>query len=152
MMPLIVIGADDECRSLLELYAEVGHIEYHPTAEDAHYGLLDAAENRMRIDSTTEGVWHVNVAYGPAAYGQLTTGHMGRETRLPHSGHTLVLGLDLHEAPSVIRMRGGTQEHEQPGNAIWQVAAVVGADLVVDLTSPEALSFMASYLGWKESA
>lgn len=147
-----MIGATDECRRLLEPYAKVGHIGYHPTAEDALYALIDAAENGVPVwapaEVTSMNEWPVHVAYGPDAYGALAS---GAEARLQHTGHTFVLGLDVHEAPSAIRMRGAVLESDQPDNLIWQAAVVAGADMLVDLTSPEALAFMANYLHWKEA-
>jgi hypothetical protein len=150
MLPLIVIGATDRVTEILTPFAEVGHISYHPTAEAAHHALLDGPE-----DCLEDGRWNVHVAYGPKAYGALCTARTGSAaiaaTRLWHTGHTLVLGLDVTDPKLAIRAVGGEPSEEPDNTMIWQAAVAVAADMILDLESTDAVSTLVRYLEWKSA-
>jgi hypothetical protein len=162
MLPLIVIGATDRVREILEPYAQVGHIQYHRTAEDAHRALTDETVAEMAADELAEPMleadsrWSVHVAYGPASWGALCRANVGfqvqNEARLPHSGHTLVFGLDVHEPALSIRAVGGEPEIEPEHTMIWSAGVMVRADLILDLENPEAIRHLIGYLDWKDGA
>jgi hypothetical protein len=162
MLPLIVIGATDRVREILEPYAEVGHIQYHGTAEEAHHALTDETVAEMSNNELAEpmleadGRWSVHVGYGPASWGALCRASVGfqvqNEARLPHSGHTLVLGVDVHEPPSSIRAVGGEPETEPEHTMIWSAGVILPADLILDVENPEAIRHLIGYLEWKDSA
>jgi len=159
MRPLIVIGASDAMRAALEPYAEVGHIEHHPTAERAYFALLDLLRESHQTDdhpelSLTENGWNVHVAYGPDSYGALATGSTsGTSARLPHLGRTLVLAWNLDPDPGRPRrvVDGAAPELPDP-NMPWQVAAAISADYVVDMSGTQALPFLVRLLEWKDGA
>jgi hypothetical protein len=157
--PLIVIGASDVMRDALEPYSEVGHIQHHPTAESAQFALLDAATDPASpgyvpvhahpLQACGVGVsrWAAHVAYGPLAYGPLVVGPAGR---LPHGGHTLVLGWNIDPDPGRSRrVQDGSVTGQDPDTTVWQAATVVAADLVVDLARPDAMPIVVRYLEWK---
>lgn len=145
MLPLIVIGATPPMRHALEPYAQAGHIEYHPTAEVAHYALADAATH-----PEADGRWPVHVAYGPDAYGGVI---VERAARLPHTGHTLVLGWNIdHEPNKPRRVTDGRITGTDPNTLVWQAGTVVSADKVIDLATDAGLPFLVRYLEWKDGS
>jgi hypothetical protein len=152
MLPLIVIGATEPIRAALEPYAQVGHIEHHPTAEDAHRALGDSGTPSTPADT---GIWQwcVHAAYGPEAYGPIVVGGTRPGTaRLAHSGHTLVLGWNIDPDPGAPRrVRGQQITGSDPDTLPWQVAVALSADQIVDLSKPAGLPFLISYLEWKST-
>lgn len=154
LLPLIVIGADVPVRMALAPYAQVGHIDYHPTAEAAHYALCDDAEG-TEIGPDADGAWPVHVAYGPEGYRALTVGSIGGRyhSRLLHTGHTLVLGHGIDPDPGKpIRVSGGQPQGEPPDTSPWQAAVAVSADRVLDLAHEDAVAHLVAYLEWKSPA
>ncbi len=165
MLPLIVIGATDRVKEILTPYAEVGHISYHPTAEAAHRALLDGMPvvqpNPPETLVAYSGAdmlndqWLVHVAYGPKAFGPLCTGLAGTgallNTMLPHAGHTLMFGLDVHDPKLVIRAIEGHPVEEPEQTMIWQAGINAKADLVLDLESTDAVNKLVRYLEWKSA-
>jgi hypothetical protein len=156
MLPLIVIGATDRVREILEPYAEAGHISYHPTVEAAYHALSDELVRHSHDTAATmtpSGHWRVHVAYGPAAWGYLTRGQVGAAAvapaTLPVAGHKLIFGLDVHEPPPAIRAIGGEPETEPEHTMIWTAATVASVDLVADLENPNAIEHLINYLSWK---
>jgi hypothetical protein len=149
MLPLIVIGATDAMRQALGPYAEVGHIEHHPTAQAAHFALQDAATHQL--DTKDDQLrWRVHVAYGPLAYGPAI---VDPHARLPHSGHTLTLGWMVNHEPSRPRRYvSGEVSGTDPATVIWQAATVLHADHVIDLARPVGVSFLVRYLEWKDGS
>lgn len=150
MLPLIVIGATDRVTEILTPFAEVGHISYHPTAEAAHYALCDGAD-----DMHADGKWDVHVAYGPFAYGALCTARVGTaavaDAQLPHSGHTLLVGLGIHDPKASIRAVGAEPTEEPDNTMVWQAAVTTSADMIVDLESTDAVNVLVRYLEWKSA-
>lgn len=150
MLPLIVIGATDRVTEILTPFAEVGHISYHPTAEAAHHALLAGPD-----DPEWDGNWNVHVAYGPKAFGSLCTARTGiaaiTSAFLFHAGHTLVLGLDVHDPKLTIRAVGGEPETDPEQTMIWQAAVNVRADMIIDLESADAVGVLTRYLEWKSA-
>jgi hypothetical protein len=147
MLPLIVIGADDVVRAALEPYAQVGHIEYHPTAEAAHWSLVAAEVGYVDYDDER---WPVHVGYGPDYFGQLAVGSTSQHSRLEHAGHTLILAHDVDPDPGrVIRVQDGAPRGEPPITTCWQAAVAVSADRVLDLAQPDAVAHLVAYLEWK---
>lgn len=166
MLPLIVIGATQPIRAALEPYAQVGHIEHHPTAEDAHFALTEAATTPGQshvgvhvhpLHGKAIGVepsrWEAHVAYGPEAYGPIVVGGTRPGVgRLSHSGHTLVLGWQVDPDPGRSRrVRGGAVTGADPDTLAWQVAVALSADVVVDLGQSAGLPFLIRYLEWKSA-
>lgn len=157
MLPLIVIGATDRVTEILTPFAEVGHISYHPTAEAANHALVDAFMDESLPEPTAQMTdrlgWRCHVAYGPKAYGDLCAARAGAgtlaEAKLPHSGHTLILGLDVHEPKRSIRAVAGEPAEEPEQTMIWQAAVNARADLIVDLESTDAVTHLVGYLAWK---
>lgn len=153
MLPLIVLGATDVMRTALAPYAEVGHIEHHPTAEAAYFALLDALQLAHQHDdrpalTLTEAGWSVHVAYGPLVYGALIA-HPGA-SRMPHTGHTLALGWQIDPAPSrPSRVTAGEPAELHRDTLVWQAATAASVDAVVDLSKDVGLPFLISYLEWK---
>jgi hypothetical protein len=154
MQPLIVIGADHCMRTALEPYAEVGHIEFHPTAEAAHYALADRSANQETDPDdpcSCGSIWCAHVAYAPGAYGPLVAG--GGHGRLPHTGRTLVLCWDVDAHPEQPRrVVDGQVSGTDPDTRPWQAATLVSADYVVDVATPGAGEFLARLLAWKDGA
>jgi hypothetical protein len=154
MLPLIVIGATDAMRTALAPYAQVGHIEHHPTAEVAYFALLDALVQLHQHDdhpalTLTEAGWSVHVAYGPLAYGALIA-HPSPVGRMPHTGHTLALGWQIDPAPSrPSRVMDGAEIDLDRDTLVWQAATAASADQVVDLATDAGLPFLIKYLEWK---
>lgn len=155
MRPLIVVGASDAMRDALAGYTEAGHIEFHPTAEAAHFALLDLSTTHPELELGVlppEHGWNVHVAYGPLAYGPLMVGNTsGDSGRLPHTGHTLVLCWDVDPDPGKPhRVVEGQVTGTVPDTTVWQVAVAVSADRVVDLGRSVGLPFLVRYLEWKD--
>jgi hypothetical protein len=152
MLPLIVIGADDVVRAALEPYAQVGHIEHHPTAETAHWSLVAAGavyEDHPLL-APIDPRWSVHVGYGPDYFGQLAVGSTALPSRLPHAGHTLILAHDVDPDPGrAIRVTDGAPAGEPPITTCWQAAVAVSADRVLDLAQPDAVAHLVAYLEWK---
>jgi hypothetical protein len=159
MRPLIVIGATPVIRQALEPYAEVGHIMFHPTAEAAHYALVDAVAAgeleapEPNMTNPEEPRWVAHVAYGPDYYGPLVAAHSSGTTRLPHDGHTLVLGweLDYESRRRPIRVLTGTPTAQPEDTTPWHVMAAISADYTVDLKQDTGLPFLVRYLAWKDA-
>lgn len=154
MRPLIVIGAPDEMRTALEPYAQVGHIEHHPTAEAAHFALLDLLDKDPELGALPPEVgWNVHVAYGPRAYGALAAGNiLGTSGRLRHGGRTLVLAWDVDPDPGRPRRVIEGRADLPPITTPWQVSAAISADYVVDLAREVGLPFLVRLLEWKDAA
>jgi hypothetical protein len=161
MLPLIVIGATQAMTDLLHPYAEVGHIEYHRSAEEAHWTLSDALNRaysasgvtELLVQATEDGRWQAHVAYGPDCFGPIAVARVGTNPPLlGHMGHTLLLGYEVHEPPANIRVRDGAEAGMPEDTMIWQAAVLASADLIVDMASPEAISHMANYLEWKDAS
>jgi hypothetical protein len=151
MLPLVVIGATEPIRAALELYAQVGHIEHHPTAEDAHFALGESGTAPARGEHGT--AWPVHVGYGPMSHGAIAVaGSQPGNGRLAHSGHTLVLGWFIDPNPGKARqVRGNTVTGIDPDTLAWQAAVALSADIVVDLAQPSAVPFLTRYLEWKST-
>jgi hypothetical protein len=150
MRPLIVIGATTAMREALEPYAQVGHIEHHPTAEDAHWALLESGASADTLEGRG---WDVHVAYGPEAYGSLIVGHNAGTHRLQHSGRTFVFCWDVDPDPGrPRRVMGGQVVEPHPDTTPWQVSAAISADYVVDLAREVGVPFLVRLLEWKDGA
>jgi len=162
MLPLIVIGATEPIRTALEPYAQVGHIEHHLTAEDAHFALMDATRDPQAVRvlgeityvrDAVDTTWNAHVAYGPEAYGAIAVGGTRPgQGRLAHSGHTLVLGWNIDPDPGRSRrVHGQAVTGTDPDTLPWQVGTALPADMIVDLAQPAGLPFLVRYLEWKSS-
>lgn len=151
MLPLIVIGATEPMRTALEPYAQVGHIEHHLTAEDAHFALSESGTPRTHGEGGM--AWRVHVAYGPEAYGAIVVGGTRPGNgRLAHSGHALVLAWNVDPDPGRPRqIRDHVVTGTDPDTLVWQAAAALPADLIVDLGREAGLPFLVGYLEWKSS-
>lgn len=145
MLPLIVIGATDEIRAVL---ANADQVSYYDTAEQAHRALSRAAE----IEQSMDRGWHVNVAYGPQAFGALGAARIGSvaSPRLAHTGQTLVLGLHVHGKPGQARqVIDGMVDDSPEDRSFWQAGVAVHADLLLDVATPSGLQVLRRFLAWK---
>lgn len=134
----------------LRAYEQVGRIEYHPTAEAAHWALCDTNARQGR---EPDAPWDVHVAYGPEVYGPLAVGHGAGTHRLAHSGRTFVLCWAVDPDPGrPIRVVQGHLSAALPDTTPWQVSAAISADYVVDLAAEQGLPFLVRLLEWKDGA
>lgn len=145
MLPLIVIGATDQIRAVL---ADVDQVSYHDTAEQAHRELSFVAQ----IEQDPDRGWHVNVAYGPNAFGALSAARVGSvaSPRLAHTGQTLVLGYHVHGEPGQARqVIDGMVDDSPEDRSFWQAGVAVHADLLLDVATPSGLQVLRRFLAWK---
>lgn len=146
MLPVVVIGADDNVREAFEQWnsGDTDVVLFYDTTEDAVFGLDDRADRASKaaesdpgdpggyaVEQADDGRWRCSVVYGPLAFGPLAT---GQRAELLHHGWTVVADSEIrNEQHTPRRVRGQLVEGEHADTMVWHVMAKVAANFVVDV-------------------
>lgn len=145
MLPLIVIGADERTAGAFQqCRVPIQPCYFYETTEAAAHALNDqlalAVQRGYPEQDTIEfdggrDAWRANVAYGPKVLGLAAT---GQPVKLAHTGWTLVLtwGKPVQSTPR--RVVEGQAQGPDESTVALQAAAMLAANLLIDLSVSEA--------------